>query len=66
MDASEAGILSFLKIPLAIFFGLFLGEGLSLRFAAGTLILIAGLAVAELGRARSIPRGFPKSPYRNP
>ena len=52
MDASEAGILSFLKIPLVIFFGLFLGEGLSLRFAAGTLVLVAGLAVAELGRRR--------------
>ena len=50
MDASEAGILSFLKIPLVILFGLFLGEGLSVRFVAGTLILVAGLAVAELGR----------------
>ena len=50
MEASEAGILSFLKIPLTIFFGLLIGEGLSLRFAAGTLVLVAGLAVAELGR----------------
>ena len=33
MDASEAGIISFLKIPVAIVLGLFLGEGLSLRFA---------------------------------
>ena len=48
MNASEAGIISFLKIPITIAFGLFLGEGLSLRFAAGTLIVIVGLAVAEL------------------
>lgn len=51
MDASEAGIVSFLKIPIAIGLGLFLGEGLSLRFAAGTLVVIAGLAVAELGQS---------------
>jgi len=52
MDASEAGILSFIKVPLAIILGLFLGEGLSLRFAVGAAVIIAGLAVAELGRAR--------------
>jgi drug/metabolite transporter (DMT)-like permease len=53
MKASEAGILSFLKIPMTIALGLFLGEGLSLRFGLGTLVLIAGLVVAELGRSGS-------------
>lgn len=57
MDASEAGIVSFLKIPLAIGLGLFLGEGLSLRFAAGTIIVIAGLAFAELGPRRKLTSG---------
>jgi drug/metabolite transporter (DMT)-like permease len=51
MDASEAGIVSFLKVPIAIVLGLFLGEGLSARFAAGTAIVLAGLSIAEL-RAR--------------
>jgi drug/metabolite transporter (DMT)-like permease len=61
MTASEAGIISFLKVPIAIVFGLFLGEGLSPRFAAGTLIVLAGLAVAEArpilrrGEASSAP-----------
>jgi drug/metabolite transporter (DMT)-like permease len=55
MKASEAGILSFLKIPITIAFGLFLGEGLSWRFAVGTLVVIAGLVVAELGRLRARP-----------
>jgi drug/metabolite transporter (DMT)-like permease len=49
MDASEAGIVSFLKVPVAILLGLFLGEGLSTRFAAGTAVVLAGLSVAELG-----------------
>jgi len=61
MKASEAGILSFLKIPLTIALGLFLGEGLSLRFALGSLILIAGLVVAELGRSPSPRRGPAKT-----
>jgi len=52
MDASEAGIVSFLKVPLAIVFGLFLGEGLSLRFAAGTAVVLAGLTLAELSGGR--------------
>jgi drug/metabolite transporter (DMT)-like permease len=52
MTASEAGIISFLKVPAAIALGLLLGEGLSLRFALGTLIVLAGLAVAELGTGR--------------
>jgi drug/metabolite transporter (DMT)-like permease len=52
MDASEAGIISFAKVPVAIVLGLFLGEGLSARFAAGTAIVLAGLAVAELGGGR--------------
>jgi drug/metabolite transporter (DMT)-like permease len=61
MTASEAGIISFLKVPIAIVLGLFLGEGLSLRFAAGTVIVLAGLAVAEMrptpprGEGRSAP-----------
>jgi drug/metabolite transporter (DMT)-like permease/2-polyprenyl-3-methyl-5-hydroxy-6-metoxy-1,4-benzoquinol methylase len=55
MDASEAGIISFLKIPIAIVLGLFLGEGLSLRFAAGTLVVIAGLAIAEFARRPGRP-----------
>jgi len=61
MPASEAGIISFLKVPIAIVFGLFLGEGLSLRFAAGTFVVLAGLAVAEIrptlrrGEDRSAP-----------
>lgn len=55
MKASEAGILSFLKIPITLAFGLFLGEGLSWRFAVGTAIVIAGLVIAELGRARGSP-----------
>lgn len=58
MDASEAGIVSFLKIPMAIGLGLFLGEGLSLRFAAGTIIVIAGLAFAELRRKPSLTAGL--------
>ena len=49
MNASEAGIISFLKVPIAVVLGLFLGEGLSWRFAAGTAVVLAGLAVAELG-----------------
>jgi drug/metabolite transporter (DMT)-like permease len=52
MKASEAGIISFLKIPMTIAFGLFLGEGLGWRFAAGTLVVIGGLVIAEAGRAR--------------
>jgi drug/metabolite transporter (DMT)-like permease len=55
MKASEAGILSFLKIPLTIVLGLFLGEGLSLRFAAGTAMVVGGLVISELGRARARP-----------
>jgi drug/metabolite transporter (DMT)-like permease len=47
MDASEAGIISFSKIPIAIGLGLLLGEGLSARFAIGTLVVLAGLALAE-------------------
>jgi drug/metabolite transporter (DMT)-like permease len=58
MAASEAGIISFLKIPLTVILGLFLGEGLSLRFAVGTLIVIAGLVATELG-ARSSRRRAP-------
>jgi drug/metabolite transporter (DMT)-like permease len=57
MDASEAGIISFLKVPIAIVLGLFLGEGLSARFAAGTAIVLAGLAFAELGGRRGAARG---------
>jgi drug/metabolite transporter (DMT)-like permease len=60
MNASEAGIISFLKVPIAIGLGLFLGEGLSLRFAIGTGIVLAGLAFAELGgreRARGARPG---------
>ena len=57
MDASEAGIISFLKVPIAIGLGLFLGEGFTPRFAAGTLVVMAGLAVAELKRAGSPARG---------
>ncbi len=55
MPASEAGIISFLKIPLAIALGLLLGEGLSLRFVAGTLVVIVGLAVAELSLDKRAP-----------
>ncbi len=54
MNASEAGIISFLKVPIAVVFGLFLGEGLSWRFAAGTAVVLAGLAVAELGGRRTL------------
>jgi drug/metabolite transporter (DMT)-like permease len=57
MDASEAGIISFLKVPIAIGLGLFLGEGLSLRFAIGTAIVLAGLAFAELGGKAGARRG---------
>ncbi len=49
MNASEAGIISFTKVPIAIALGLFLGEGLTWRFAAGAAVVLAGLAVAELG-----------------
>jgi drug/metabolite transporter (DMT)-like permease len=55
MSASEAGIISFLKVPIAIAFGLFLGEGLTLRFAAGTLVVLAGLAVAEMRPSLGAP-----------
>jgi drug/metabolite transporter (DMT)-like permease len=48
MDASEAGIVSFLKIPIAILLGLFLGEPLTARFAIGTAVVLAGLTVAQL------------------
>jgi drug/metabolite transporter (DMT)-like permease len=51
MSASEAGIISFLKVPLAILLGLLVGDGLSARFAAGTAVVLAGLAVAELRRS---------------
>jgi len=61
MDASEAGIISFLKVPIAIVLGLFLGEGLSIRFAAGTAIVLAGLAFAELGGGRA-PQKPPTGP----
>jgi len=54
MDASEAGIVSFLKVPIAIALGLFLGEGFSARFAGGTAIVLVGLSIAELsGRRRA-------------
>ena len=59
MDASEAGIISFSKIPIAIGLGLALGEGLSARFAIGTLVVLAGLALAELRpRAAKAEPGF--------
>jgi drug/metabolite transporter (DMT)-like permease len=57
MDASEAGIISFVKVPVAIALGLLLGEGLSARFAAGTAIVLAGLAVAEIGGRRAARGG---------
>jgi Predicted membrane protein len=52
MYASEAGILSFLKIPVAIGLGLLVGDAFSARFAAGAAVVLAGLVVAELPRER--------------
>jgi chloramphenicol-sensitive protein RarD len=48
-SAASAGILSFLKVPLAILFGaLFMGEAIGLRFALGGALVTAGILVLEM------------------
>jgi len=64
MNASEAGIISFLKVPIAVALGMFLGEGLTWRFAAGAAVVLAGLAVAELGGRK--PSGGPEARGSSP